>query len=659
MADRFMFQMKEDDDEHAHQATTTTTTEDTKIELAHLVLPAAVHEGIQPGDGSEFILEASSDIFEIANGGEQAGTIEGVVDLDVVCGFVEGVTGEEFVDLLHHQDDEQVDEAPAMLDEETPLVSQQQQQQQRPRTESIALSADPFVETLSNTYPPQSPDSQGNRVTKLETTNNEAHEAFLISVPTTETSTNQHGEKLVLALPEIETKDDEAEMTFPDLVRKYSTLPTDIQSLELHATTTTTTLLPPLKPVTISEPPSKQQQPEEQIHLELVIERKVPVVGYGLLVSGLFALSSVGAAFDLQGGGVTPAMKCLWRLHATTLALFPLAVKSFKISEIEKLSFREIFVLFPICAFCYMFMSTSFVMALEMTSLANAFILSNLASLIIIFSKAVIGLPILLLEGWGASIGFGGALLCTAAPNVLEEASDDILSTPHSKVDATMPRESMGNWLAFSASVGMAAYLVIAKNLRSKVDLFVFMFSLFLFASIFLLVAMVLAGEPMSVSLHPVYGIFGWMTPVQDRLPLELYMAIVCNIIGTTGYIAVMKYFDPVVISMVMLTEPVIAAFLGVLVGVDQLPGMQVWIGDAIVCTGSVLVIYSGSRKKESIDATKSLMTPKVGARQPHTPLMTPNRMTTPTWKVLQSPPRESKKHKKRVSSGEPILIWE
>jgi len=75
---------------------------------------------------------------------------------------------------------------------------------------------------------------------------------------------------------------------------------------------------------------------------------------------------------------------------------------------------------------------------------------------------------------------------------------------------------------------------------------------------------------------------------------------------------AVMNYFDPVVVSIIVLTEPVIAAFIGVFVGVAAWPVQQVWIGDAIVTVGSVMVIDSGSKKTESFDATESLITPKI-----------------------------------------------
>ena len=91
------------------------------------------------------------------------------------------------------------------------------------------------------------------------------------------------------------------------------------------------------------------------------------------------------------------------------------------------------------------------------------------------------------------------------------------------------------------------------------------------------------------------------------HVPLELFFAVVVNGIGTLGYIAVLKFFDSIVVSVIMLMEPVVGAFVGVLVGVDTLPGAITWVGDAIVTLGSALVVYSGAKKTESIDATKAV----------------------------------------------------
>jgi threonine/homoserine efflux transporter RhtA len=61
-----------------------------------------------------------------------------------------------------------------------------------------------------------------------------------------------------------------------------------------------------------------------------------------------------------------------------------------------------------------------------------------------------------------------------------------------------------------------------------------------------------------------------------------------------------------------MLMEPSVAALSGYIAGVDTLPGLQTWIGDAFVIIGSTLVIYCGATKdnstKQKIDSpTKDL----------------------------------------------------
>jgi len=221
-----------------------------------------------------------------------------------------------------------------------------------------------------------------------------------------------------------------------------------------------------------------------------------------------------------------------------------------------------------------------------------------MASLIIIGSKFAMGSPVLFFEGLGALIGFIGALICASASPITED-DNEVANSEHLQM--------MGNILAFLASVSTALYLTVAKKLRPKVDLFLFMFLLFSISSVFTLIFMTYSGEEFEFSFDPTIGLFGWINSKWDRLPLELFMAIICNGVGTTGYIAIMKYFDPVVVTMVMLMEPIVASFIGAAVGVSTLPGWVTWAGDAVVAVGSIMVISSGSKKTESIDATEAL----------------------------------------------------
>ena len=600
------------------------------VDIATLVIPSGsvAETGIEVGDGTDFVLEAptrvidqlvecasESDRQQQPNIADVAPCVEGVFDLTVASHLIPDITEEQFVHLLHHADDKEISSSSsphAQLDEEKARLLQ---------TESIhgdeiafvSIAADPFVQTFQEIHSVEKLDKtvEGSFSASIRDSRHRKdalHEAFLLNVPThhhkTTDNSKYHGaiktkeeeepddNKYVLALPEvvgvggssllssstnnISTASHIAEGRFPPL-------PTDVTHVELQVSTFII--------------PSKDRGTEalREIHLDLVVDRKVPLIGYVILVSGLFALSSIGAALDLQRGEVTSEMKIFWRLSSTSLLFLWPAMKSGV--DFSGLSTFEMFVLLPFAALNYAIMNTSFAVALEYTSLVNAFILSNLASLIIILSKFVVGIRIAALEGLGTLVGLSGAVICAMAPSESSSIGDE---------DDTIGSGVMiGNFLAFVASITVAMYLVSAKNLRPKIDLFLFMFLIFSLASVFLLAYIIFSGQPCEFSSDEEVGVFGWISFRKDRLWLELYIAVICNGVGTTGYVALMKYFDPVVVSMVML--PVIALFQGIAVGVSTFPGLTTWLGNAVVVSGSVMVIWSGSNKTETVDATDAL----------------------------------------------------
>ncbi|CAJ1969368.1 unnamed protein product [Cylindrotheca closterium] len=651
-------------------ATADMVTHTTTVETATLVLP---DDTLRPGD--EFILQTTTEIAAatsdapLQQGGGHVIHIEGIVDLDELRDLVPGIDEDEFATLLHtHQqangddddDDDDEDNTTLLstlfhLDEQSHLLGDIESEQQE--LEDVPVSADAFLETIANAMPPTEV-SRANKTQTYETSN----QAFLLSVPMTNASLASGEEQtLVLAMPEINEseplimeesevqagdlneegeEDDDEYHGFVDMVRQYSeylpqipSLPTDVQDVELVATHTIAEHTPSAEEKVDGEEEEEEEEEEHIAHLDLIVERKVPLIGYVILVVGLFALASVGAALDLQEGSVTATMKSYWRLQSTAICIFPIAVLSMAQTPKDKLeeqwsslTRRDLYFDLPICAASYSLLTAAFVIALEKTNLANAFVLSNLASLVIICGKLALGIKVLLLEGTGAFIGLSGAVVCALAPPaVVVEATDRMLST------LTSNEEQIGDGIAFLCSLGTAMYLIKAKKLRYKMDLFVFMFLIFALASVFLLCYMIMTGEEIRISADPNVGLFGWTDLVPDRLPLELYMAIVCNIAGTTGYIAVMKYFDPVVITMVMLTEPAVATLLGILAGVEKLPVGQVIVGNAFVILGSIIVIASESKSTESIDATKAFTTVEDtgGTTVVRTPKLKPSHKST------------------------------
>lgn len=316
-------------------------------------------------------------------------------------------------------------------------------------------------------------------------------------------------------------------------------------------------------------------------------KKRTPLQGYALLVTALLALSSVGVALDLQGGSVGPDMKAYWRMVATTIALVPLAGRSVYRDGWPKLSPSEIRQLL-LCILGYTAMTTSFATTLSMTSMAECYILSNVHSLVLIGWKVITRQRVLLAEGAGAVIGLLGVIICADDTNT-EDPSSIISTDRHQPV--------LGGLVAIVGCVAMAAYLTLAKRIRESMDLFVFMFCLMGLGSFYLLAFMLIKGDTATLSNDTAHGLWGWTNLSPDRLPLELYLAVVVNLIGTTGYVGAMKYFEPIVVSTTMLMEPLLATLMGAGAGVDTFPGLQTRIGGALVTMGCFLVIWSDSRK--------------------------------------------------------------
>mmetsp|Transcript_18376 Transcript_18376/g.42876 ORF Transcript_18376/g.42876 Transcript_18376/m.42876 type:complete len:387 (+) Transcript_18376:113-1273(+) len=291
----------------------------------------------------------------------------------------------------------------------------------------------------------------------------------------------------------------------------------------------------------------------------------VPMFGILLVLFATFSQASIGVALRLQAGGVGPLMKCYWRQQATAACLFPLALPKFTAKQFQALSKKEWLFDLPLISVCYAFITAGFVIGLDETSLANAYILSSLSSIIIIVVTLLLGKPVMKLEALGSLVALAGGVVCAMAPDHDQHPKRVV---GNNDVNNGSKTSFTGDLICFATSFTAAAYLIIAQRLRAKLDMSVFMFLMYTISSLLVLSFIILnQTEPVSLSFHPVHGIFGWMNPMLDRLPLELWMVLVCNFVGGIGFVEALKYFSPVVISVVMLAEPAIAMLEGVVAG--------------------------------------------------------------------------------------------
>ena len=130
--------------------------------------------------------------------------------------------------------------------------------------------------------------------------------------------------------------------------------------------------------------------------------------------------------------------------------------------------------------------------------------------------------------------------------------------------------------------------------------------SLFLFEALIML-GITCAREWDSLAVynpaHTEHSLLGWIYPSVPSLYSQLYLTFVVDIGGTMGYIAAMKYFDPLVISVVMLAEPIAATAQGVAIGVSDIPDPLAIIGAFVVIFGAFLVVKSGSSHEDKVES--------------------------------------------------------
>ncbi|TMW57305.1 hypothetical protein Poli38472_003230 [Pythium oligandrum] len=330
---------------------------------------------------------------------------------------------------------------------------------------------------------------------------------------------------------------------------------------------------------------------DDDLEVTVVVKRSVPLIGYLLLLSSLFTVSSVGVALAMEDN-VAPLLKLFWRQTGTCMASLPLALFAIRRNGPPALT-RDFVLTMLLAGASYAFYLGSYVISLDYTSVGHATLFNNAHSLLIVVLKLIFGQYVALLEGTGAVIGvLGGALTAMDAT----EAGENIVSPA-----------AFGDMIALAGSFGGAAYFINAKKLRPNMDLVVFLCCLTFISGTCLLFTMLFMGEDISFSADMHNGLFGWINPVSDRLLIAFYLVFVCDLIGTMGYISVMKYFDPIVISVVCLLEPIIANVMGIIAGVDAVPGLLTFFGATLVIAGTILVITTQSNKTEQLDATEAI----------------------------------------------------
>jgi len=287
----------------------------------------------------------------------------------------------------------------------------------------------------------------------------------------------------------------------------------------------------------------------EQIHLEQeararqrIMEEKreepeaVPLSAYITLATAVVALSSIGPFLAAQKN-VSGELKIVWRFQGTAILLFPFAIREFYVSGVPPLTLAQSGA-FLMAAASYATLCVAFAQSINYTTVANATILTNSQSILLILGKIFVGYPVVFLEAWGVVVAFIGAILSAKESADAEKTDEDALLS------------LWGDVLGIISSIGGIGYIILGKSLRSCMPVLLFMILNMTMASLLILLFMWATGQEFSFDRHLDHGVWGWMNLQPDRLPLEIGTVFVCNLLGTMGYVRAFKYFNSVTIAV-------------------------------------------------------------------------------------------------------------
>uniref|UniRef100_A0AAV1VC02 EamA domain-containing protein n=1 Tax=Peronospora matthiolae TaxID=2874970 RepID=A0AAV1VC02_9STRA len=426
--------------------------------------------------------------------------------------------------------------------------------------------------------------------------------AYLIQLPQVTAARDGSGavqetlQQFVLAVPSSDTL-----YKRPGLSRRLSSLPSAVKAIKVETV----------------------EFCDSTMKLRLLVKRQVPFAGYVLLLASLVSISSLGTALESQRN-VNPFMKFFWRLTASLVVFIPLAGAALYDRGPPRFSTQNM-IHFLTCSISYAVFLTTFLWSLSHTSIDHAYIFNNCHSLLMVVGRLMLGRYVSQFEGLGTAIGVIGGALTT------------LDHQPSSSTGVEVVQVSLtGDLVALVGALGGALYLLTVKKLRTEIDVSILFAGMFLLLTLLTFPVFSLLDIPFEASQDPDIGLFGWLHP--SRAASEAYIVLVCTLVGTVGYVAVMKYFAPIVISVVMLVEPVLAAFMAVAVTADTFPGLLTVVGSSLIIAGTALVIASNSSRTQAVDATLAISYASSDASQNLSSTISGGfklrHMTTPTTNV-------------------------
>ncbi|GGB52200.1 DMT family transporter [Blastomonas aquatica] len=282
--------------------------------------------------------------------------------------------------------------------------------------------------------------------------------------------------------------------------------------------------------------------------------------GFALLA---LILANIALAFGplfVRMADTGPVSAGFWRL---TLALPVLVLIAMQRREPLSGYGRGIWWMLALGGFAFALDLASWNFGIERTKLANSTLFGNMGSIILVLYGFVIS------RAWPHKAELGAVILAIVGAGLLMGSSYEL--------DV---RNLVGDLFCLAAGVLYVVYLLSIRHVRNELG----SWSVLVWSTVFgigpLLLIALLLGEPV------------WPTD----WTAVLLLAVVCQLFGQGLMVYAVSHFSPVVLGIVLLSQPVIAAIIGWVV-FNEVLSLADWIGMIAIGVALVLVRLPEARR--------------------------------------------------------------
>lgn len=270
-----------------------------------------------------------------------------------------------------------------------------------------------------------------------------------------------------------------------------------------------------------------------------------------------------------------------------------------------------IYVLTGVCGATLL--NDAMVIALKYASSAAVLCLVNTTP-IWIYAISTCNPPRAMLVG-GAALSLVGAVICAVGGR--GGGDDDVVGS-----SGVGGAEEFGSVIALTGGIGGAMYMTACGKLSPlglhPIYLTLMINTGMMLSSLILCLATVEGGLAFA-STDTGNGFFGFVNPRSN--PAAFFQSIFPDCFGNFGIIISLSFFDPLIVSMVMLTEPLNASLIAMAVVQEEPPTPKTIIAVTVVLVGCALVLGGSSKDGQDATAREKELGEEFEAAHPTKPL--------------------------------------